>query len=96
MLDERISQANDSRKILLSLFAMKAKLKINNDERYCAFFTLYWIIYFPTCIAYNDLPGFSSVDEAMTVLLLSIHCGCIIIIVVSIGDHGKSLWFVLV
>lgn len=24
------------------------------------FFTLYWIIYFPTCIAYNDLPGFSS------------------------------------
>lgn len=34
------------------------------------FFTLYWIICFPTCIAYNDLPGFSSVDEAMTVLLL--------------------------
>lgn len=33
------------------------------------FFTLYWIFYFPTCIAYNDLPGFSSVDEAMTVLL---------------------------
>lgn len=33
------------------------------------FFTLYWIIYFPTCIAYNNLPGFSSVDEAMTVLL---------------------------
>ena len=33
------------------------------------FFTIYWIIYFPTCIAYNDLPGFSSVDEAMTVLL---------------------------
>ena len=34
------------------------------------FFTLYWIVYFPTCIAYNDLPGFSRVDEAMTVLLL--------------------------
>ena len=33
------------------------------------FFTLYWIIYFPTCIAYNDLPGFSSIDEIMTVLL---------------------------
>ena len=33
------------------------------------FFSLYWIIYFPTCIAYNDLPGFSSFDEAMTVLL---------------------------
>ena len=34
------------------------------------FFTLYWMIYFPTCIAYNDLPGFSSVDEAMTGILL--------------------------
>ncbi len=34
------------------------------------FFTLYWMIYFPTCIAYNDLPGFSSVDEAMTGVLL--------------------------
>lgn len=33
------------------------------------FFTLYWIIYFPTCIAYNDLPGFSSIDEVMTVVL---------------------------
>lgn len=34
------------------------------------FFTLYWIVYFPTCIAYNDLPGFSSVDEVMTVVLI--------------------------
>ena len=34
------------------------------------FFTLYWIIYFPTCIAFNDLPGFSSVDEVMTVILI--------------------------
>lgn len=34
------------------------------------FFTLYWIIYFPTCIAYNDLPGFSSVDELLTVVLI--------------------------
>lgn len=33
------------------------------------FFTLYWIIYFPTCIAYNDLPGFSSIDEIMTGIL---------------------------
>lgn len=33
------------------------------------FFTLYWIVYFPTCIAYNDLPGFSSIDEAMTIVL---------------------------
>lgn len=33
------------------------------------FFTLYWIIYFPTCIAYNDLPGFSSIDEVMMGIL---------------------------
>lgn len=34
------------------------------------FYTLYWIIYFPTCIAYNELPGFSSIDEGMTALLI--------------------------
>ena len=34
------------------------------------FFTIYWIIYFPTCIAYNDLPGFQSVDEVMTAILI--------------------------
>ena len=34
------------------------------------FYTLYWIIYFPTCIAFNDLPGFSSIDEGMTLLLI--------------------------
>ena len=34
------------------------------------FFTLFWIIYFPTCIAYNDLPGFSSIDELMTCILI--------------------------
>ncbi len=34
------------------------------------FFTLYWIVYFPTCIAYNDLPGFSNIDELMTIILL--------------------------
>lgn len=34
------------------------------------FFTLYWCIYFPTCIAFNDLPGFSSVDEVMTGVLV--------------------------
>ena len=33
------------------------------------FFTLYWIIYFPTCIAYNDLPVFSSIDEIMMGIL---------------------------
>lgn len=34
------------------------------------FFTIYWCLYFPTCIAYNELPGFSSVDEVMTVILI--------------------------
>ena len=34
------------------------------------FFTIYWIIYFPTCIAFNDLPGFRNVDEVMTALLI--------------------------
>lgn len=34
------------------------------------FFTIYWIIYYPTCIAFNDLPGFSSIDEVMTGVLI--------------------------
>lgn len=34
------------------------------------FFTLFWVVYFPTCIAYNDLPGFMYVDEVMTVILM--------------------------
>ena len=34
------------------------------------FFTIYWCIYFPTCIAYNDLPGFSSIDELMTGIIV--------------------------
>ena len=34
------------------------------------FFTLYWIVYYPTCIAFNDLPRFSSIDEAMTGVLI--------------------------
>ena len=34
------------------------------------FFTIYWIVYYPTCIAFNDLQGFSSVDEVMTVILI--------------------------
>lgn len=34
------------------------------------FFTIYWIIYFPTCIAFNELPGFSFADEVMTAILI--------------------------
>lgn len=35
------------------------------------FFTIYWMIYFPTCVAYNDLPGLRSVDEIMTAILIA-------------------------
>lgn len=34
------------------------------------FFTLYWCIYFPTCIAFNDVGPLSSVDELMTGILI--------------------------
>lgn len=34
------------------------------------FFTLFWIIYFPTCIAFNEVKGLSSVDEAMLGILI--------------------------
>lgn len=34
------------------------------------FFTLYWIIYFPTCIAYNDIGPLKYVDELMTGVLI--------------------------
>ena len=40
-------------------------------QQIARFYTLFWIIYFPACIAYNDLQGFSSVDEAMTVVLIA-------------------------
>jgi hypothetical protein len=35
------------------------------------FFTLYWCIYFPTCIAYYDSFAFKSIDELMTVVLIA-------------------------
>ena len=51
--------------------------KVKNISR---FFTLYWIVYFPTCIAYNDLPGFSSVDEGVDYFLYRVFlvfwCEC--------------------
>ncbi|MDO4195455.1 MAG: hypothetical protein Q4D33_04800 [Prevotellaceae bacterium] len=34
------------------------------------FYTLYLIVYFPTCIAFNTIEGFSSIDEAMTFVLI--------------------------
>lgn len=39
-------------------------------KQIATFYTYFWIIYFPTCIAYNDLQGFSYVDEVMTVILI--------------------------
>ena len=40
---------------------------MNNIAR---FFTIYWCIYFPTGIAYNELPGLSSTDEVMTGIIV--------------------------
>lgn len=34
------------------------------------FFTIFWIVYFPTCIAFNELPSFGLVDEFMTIILV--------------------------
>ena len=34
------------------------------------FYTLFWMAFFPTCIAFNDVPGFRHVDEAMTAVLI--------------------------
>lgn len=35
------------------------------------FYTLFWIIYFPTCIAFNEMQMFGLVDEYMTVILFA-------------------------
>ncbi len=34
------------------------------------FFTIFWIVYFPTCIAFNELPSFGLIDEFMTIILV--------------------------
>ena len=34
------------------------------------FYTWFWIIYFPTCIAFNELPSMGLVDEVMTMVLI--------------------------
>ena len=34
------------------------------------FYTLFWIVYFPTCIAFNELSSMKYVDEVMTVILI--------------------------
>lgn len=47
------------------------------------FFTIFWIIYFPTCIAYNDLPRFNYIDEVMLV----------VIAVYTLGKKGKKYLF---
>lgn len=40
---------------------------MNNIAR---FFTIYWCIYYPTGIAYNELPVLSSTDEVMTGIII--------------------------
>ena len=35
------------------------------------FYTLFWVIYFPTCIAFNDVGPMKWVDEIMTVILIA-------------------------
>lgn len=52
------------------LYQGRTEEQIASMNAIANFFTLYWIIYFPTCIAFNDLPGFSYVDEVMTVILI--------------------------
>lgn len=39
-------------------------------KKIAKFYTYFWIVYFPTCIAFNELPGFGLIDEIMTVILL--------------------------
>lgn len=34
------------------------------------FYTLFWIVYFPTCIAFNEMQSMKLVDEIMTVILI--------------------------
>ena len=35
------------------------------------FYTIFWIIYFPTCIAFSDVGAMKYVDEVMTVVLMA-------------------------
>ena len=70
-LSVRLVESKDDVSVLYShLIIITDTLNAKKVKNISLFFTLYWIVYFPTCIAYNDLPGFSSVDEAMTLLLL--------------------------
>lgn len=39
-------------------------------KKIASFYTLFWIIYFPTCIAFNEVGNMKWVDEIMTVILI--------------------------
>ena len=39
-------------------------------RRIATFYTWFWIVYFPTCIAFNDMQSLKLVDEFMTVILI--------------------------
>lgn len=40
-------------------------------KQIATFFTCFWIVYFPTCIAFNELPSLGLVDEFMTIVLVA-------------------------
>lgn len=39
-------------------------------KKIASFYTLFWIIYFPTCIAFNEVGSMKYVDEIMTAILI--------------------------
>ena len=39
-------------------------------RRIATFYTWFWIVYFPTCIAFNEMQSMKFVDEIMTVILI--------------------------
>ena len=39
-------------------------------RRIATFYTWFWIVYFPTCIAFNEMQSMKLVDEIMTVILI--------------------------
>lgn len=40
-------------------------------KQIATFFTVFWIVYFPTCIAFNELPSLGLMDEFMTIILVA-------------------------
>lgn len=51
------------------------------------FYTLFWIVFFPTCVAFNELPGFRHIDEIMTVVLI-----CFTIVMSGVRTTNRKPW----